>query len=932
MKSGGDPHWYEFAASVPLTGREPLVGRLRSRLRTRGPGWGWITLQGAPGSGVTRMLDEAHALLEERGEPAALRIRPRVDDPTPLAALRHALVPCFPRMTTPQALERTLRLTFSGGPDEVSALTAWLVGGEGAARMARPSQQTLHKFLCHLVRGGPLLIDDHELLDPATRAVVDSMMHVEGPGVIAGTHLAVEDALGPEVWSLEALSAGQTELMLRRWLRHPATAKRLTGVFHETLGGLPGRIVQGVRALGRDEFLVKAPRGIVLKSTPAVWPDGRVEPSAFRRMAAKSATARRILEISAVLDGHEPSALVAESAGVKRSIVDAWRREAAASRGGALPGSFFGSAEARTRYRAVMTQSRIDDAHARIAAAATKLANRRKLALPALIAGLHNHAIGACDAAALGAALTSVLRQAPPAYQVQSWAVDLIDKVLRILARAPLAHSQPVARGVAFLEAVGRQEAALAHVGAVSLDVAPTDYWGLWLCARAHMLRNDAAAAEACLAEGLHAMAGRADASARPAFEAWLLHARLGLARNDYAAARESGRRAGAYLGGAGLACQAKWHDLLGACADGQRRSGAAAAHWRRAVRLLRALNHLRPAGIALLRLGQSEVQHGRAYQGISTLARAAHVACVVDDASSEAEARFEMGRTYASCEAYDSATEHLECALRVVDRHGLEPMRLPLHLALARAYRGRGDLVNERRHANRAVQYAGAALMRLRAAAVLAEADLRAGAPGAERLLERTEQDLRAAGMHDDAELARALLSDLRLKNGEAQTARATLGEDPRLPVARLTRARLALAMGREAEAVGALERLAAEPGLAAHVRAAAYTHLADARCLMGDFRAARPAAVAGAALLEVTHRSRANDARLHVMLARVFLKIGDSGRAAGHRSLARRGMRRLIRAASDPMEGRRLVRTHWRADPRPRRGRELVPQSAIA
>ena len=114
----------------------------------------------------------------------------------------------------------------------------------------------------------------------------------------------------------------------------------------------------------------------------------------------------------------------------------------------------------------------------------------------------------------------------------------------------------------------------------------------------------------------------------------------------------------------------------------------------------------------------------------------------------------------------------------------------------------------------------------------------------------------------------------------------------------------------------------------LPADLRASAYAHLADACVQQGREFQARQAAVAAAALLEVSHRSRANDARLHLILARVFARVGESGRAIGHRSMARRGMRKLVRAAADAQEGRRLVRRHWRSDPRPRR--QAVPSVA--
>jgi tetratricopeptide (TPR) repeat protein len=919
VKPTGDPDWFEHRAVVPLTGREPLLGQLRQRLANRELGWGWISLRGEAGAGITRLLQEAEALAIADGAALVLRVRPVGGRAVaPMEPLRRALAACFPRLASPQRLERALQACFPAGADEVSALAAWLVGGEGAVQMARPSPGHVRRFVEHFVRGGPVLVDDLDAMDEATREVLRPSLEGRGFGVVAGTHGGPDDALG-EVWEVGALSRSQIDLMLRRWLKHPATAKRLTAVLLGPCQGLPGRVVNAVRSLGRDGFLGPSPRGIVLTTVPPAWPDGRADPSAFRRWAAQDATARRVLEVVGLLDGFEHTDLVAETAGVKPAIVEALRAEAVAARGGSTPGFFFAAPEERRAMAARIARPRALRIHERIAEAAQQVAARSGLALPLLHAALHRHQAGLAEGDEVAHALEKVLESAPAAYQVQPWVLDLLVQGVALVAGlVPVRHERVLARGIALIERAGRTEVAATLLRELAPRLEPTSASGLWMAARALDLLGRRGEAMDLFATRLPAVSTSEDAPA--AFDAWVHLARWRYDAGDLEGARQAGASALKRLDPRDLHRRALWHGGMSAVARDRGRLRVAAAHGRRAVGLLRALGYLRPAGAALLRLGRIESERGREYEGLDCLARAAHLYHVVADAEGEAQARFAMGQTHAHCQAYEAAATHLECALEVVEREGLEALRVPLHLALARAHRGRGELARERKHAGQAVQHAAAALARLRAAAVLAEADLRSGAPGAEWLLERSERDLRGAGLTRDADVARALLAETRIRAKDLPGARRTLElADPTVPEARVTRARLLLAEGEERHGLALLGDLSGDATLPVDLRAAAHVHSAAGLLHAGRLAEARRAAIAGAALLEVMHRSRAHDARLHGILARVFARVGETGRAAGHRHLARRGMRRLVRAASDADEARRLIRMHWQGEGRP-------------
>lgn len=359
----------------------------------------------------------------------------------------------------------------------------------------------------------------------------------------------------------------------------------------------------------------------------------------------------------------------------------------------------------------------------------------------------------------------------------------------------------------------------------------------------------------------------------------------------------------------------------LAAVASARERPQAAEAHRGRAARLFLAAGLLPAAAPLLETLGQREIRRGRFQQALEPLGRAATIHAMHGDLAREAETRYRCGRVHAWLQDYVRAVEEFDVALHAAESSEAATLLPRVHRALAAAWRGCGDLVRERHHAEMAARLATTALARVQASAVLARADMRAGVPGAEGLLARCEADLRSAGFVDEADRARAALVDARLRAGDADSAEAMMPAGPAHAVERLAGARVDLAGGRTAQACATFELLGADGSLPADLRAACYARLAEALRRDGSLSEARAAAVAASGLLQVSRRSRANDARLHKVLARVFRGVGEDAWAVRHRSAARRRMRTLVRAAQDPRERRRLMRSFWRRDPRPDR-----------
>ncbi len=787
MRPSGDPEWHEHRSRVPLTGREPLLRKLRERLRTRAPGWGWISLCGPSGAGVTRMLDEVEAVLVGDGALRPLRMRPAREDRRPMASLRRALRALLGARGD-EPLHRQLARVHPGSPDEVRTLAAWIAErdprqGPGPG----PDTRLVRSLLERLVPAGPVLVDDVQHVDEETLAVLLPSAQGRGPGVVAGVTGSAPSIAGGLVWELEPLAASQVELLLKRWLRQATTARRLAGPLTESCRGWPGRVVEAVRALARAGHLERRDRRVVVVEAPTTWPDGRRMHDTFRAwVRLQGVPARRVLDLAAVQGEPHDIGAIADAAGVKQRFVEAMLAEAAAARGGMEPGRFFVSRARRRAWLETMAPARREDAERRLA----------------------DH------------------------------------------------HAPPVGP-----------------------------------CPHAAAFDADAAAARAALDDG------------------------------DTDAARARWCAAGRRRPLPDVRRQAVWHEGLGEVAVVRARPRAAQAHRTRAARLFLAAGALRDAARMLDAAGEGEIRAGRFHHALAPLERAARIHALHGDARRQASSRYRRGRVLAWLSDFPRAVEDFDFALHAAEASGVTALLPRIHRALAAAWRGCGDLARERHHAELAARLATTALARVQAAAVLARADLRAGVPGAEQLLQRCESDLRMAGFEDEAERARAALVDARLRAGDADSAEAILPAGPAHAVERLAAARVALASGRRHEACATFELLGADASLPADLRAACYARLAEALRRDGSLTEARAAAVAASGLLQVEHRSRANDARLHEVLARVFRSVGEPGRAVGHRSAARRGMRTLIRAARDPRERRRLMRSFWRRDPWPGR-----------
>jgi hypothetical protein len=713
-----------------------------------------VTLAGPQGSGVSRLLDEMDVLVRGEGGPPLLRLRPVPEGRRPMTCLRAALKPLL-RAPRGLGLERELRRLLPGSPDPVRVLAGWLADDEPPGPDAGPSPELVRELLSRVVPAGPVLVDDLDEIDEGSLSVLLPSVRGQGPGVLAGTAgPSLRRGAGP-VWSLDPLSAAQVELLLRRWLHHAVTARRLASVLAERCGGWPGRVVAAVRALGRRGLLKRQGRGVVMARAPARWPDGTAGPEAFLEWARnQGAPALRVLDVASVHGEPAPAETLAEAAGVKPRFVRAMLEEAAAARGGVAPGRFFATRAACRAWAGRLSDTRGHAARLRLAALAS--------------------------------------RDAPPA---------------------------------------------------------------------------------------------------------------------------------GAGCPGAGLLANARQHEARAEHAHAQERPRAAHAHRARAARLHLAAGDLRAAASLLLDVAEQAVRRGRLSQALAALERAGSLHHLHGDPQQAAEVWFRHARVLGWLDAHDRALPYLQAALAAAEAGGHGRFLPRVHLALAGAYRACGDLSHERHHAELAAALASTALARIQASAVLARADLRAGVPGAEGLLERCEADLRTAGFQEEADRARAALVDARLRAGDPARAAEILPPGPRMAVERLAEARLHLAAGRSADACTAFELLGSDAALPADLRAACYAHLADALRCAGRLSEARAAAVAAAALLQVRGRNRADDARLHGVLARVFRSVGEPGRYVGHRSAARRGVRSLLRAVRDPRARRRLVRSVWRPDPRPGR-----------
>ena len=888
MRRTGDPSWFEHRHAVPLTGREPVLGRLTTHLRKRG--LGWLTVSGPAGSGVSRLLQEAERLLVQRGGPAPLWVHPVRDARDPLEALRRAV-----RLRLPGegvlALQRAVDSVLPTDLHQRRVLAWWLAGERPARTGATLDPALVARLLARLSLSGPVLVDEVGDLDPDSLAVLRVAGRASGLDVIAGTTSEHWRDGRSTTWELQPLGESQVELMLRRWLRHPATARRLSGVLTGRCHGWPGRIVGAVRELGRQGCLAKEQRGVVFVRAPERWPDGLRRADSFHDEVRRGdPRARRVFDVVALQGGQAEAARVAVAAETTPAFVQDLVAEAVAARGGRAPGLLFAHRAARDRYVEQMSPARL---HATV---------QRLLELRAAQADLHGeeshtllslrvllHAGASQEAARV---LHDLLDGRPETEGLSPWARDLLADVASALVIGDCAIAADAVALVAHhLWDVGRPSQARTLFARLDGEARPPTPVLVLARARAGTALESRAVLESAVPMLAQARGARS-------FDAWALLARHRADAGDTVGARHAWHAAGRSLPSGETSRRARWHEGLAECARSRGLPGLVSAHLRRAVRLRRAQGGVRELATALRALGEAEIRRERAPASLASLQQAARLHGVLGASSTAAAIRQLVGRVLLEMSDYDRAREELQGALGMLhpDRDtGLLPH---LHLALADAYRGCGDLLNERHHGQEAGKTADGSVLRLRAAAVVARADLAAGAAEVEPVLLRMESDLRRAGCLDDADHARAVLFNAHLVADDPNGAEALLPPETARAMRGYAAARLDLTEGRYAAAAAAFQSLARRAALPVDLRAACYAHLAEAQRLLERHGDAREAAVAASALLEVRQRSRANDARLHGLLARVFGGVGEVGRAEGHRSAALRAVPEAARA----------------------------------
>jgi len=370
-----------------------MLGRLKTRRRAYGARWGWVTLSGPPGAGVSRVLDAFDEHVRADGGPALLRIRPEPEARVPLAALRHVLRGFFPQASG-RPLERTLRGVLPGDGDGIRVLAAWIGAPTCPGRAPTVDPHLVRRLLERLVPVGPLLVDDLDHLDPASLDVLRPSAEHQGFGILAGACGPACLIQGAEVWGLEPLGTQQIELLLRRWLRQPATARRLTAALTERCGGWPGRVVEAVRQLARRGHLERRQGRVFVVRAPKVWPDGLRSSGTLRAwLATQTNAAARIIDLAAVAGTPDDLPLLADAAGVKPCVAYAVAAEVVASRGGAAQDRFFATEAARRSWRDGLSSSdraaagcRLEDARAHregAGRARAVLAQRPRAPLPA---------------------------------------------------------------------------------------------------------------------------------------------------------------------------------------------------------------------------------------------------------------------------------------------------------------------------------------------------------------------------------------------------------------------------------------------------------------------------------------------------------------------------------------------------------------------
>ena len=918
VRGPADPIWLSYRKDVPLTGREPTLHAIRALLRSGRNGPQRIVVRGARISGRTRLLQEVARSIVEQPAPAPLWVVPCTDpNKDEYEPIRRALRGVFDQCTRSE-IERALRTAISESDLEVTAMSLWLMGSETEHHFMRPSIPRLRRLLSRVAGGNPVLVDDFDLLPAASRAFF--LSEPADPRDAVRLLLTVDslaEPMGGEVVHVEALTTAQVELMLKRWLRDSTTAKRLAQPMTDACGGRAGAIVESVRALGLNGYLVRDGHHISLHSMPSEVPVPASSEGDFASWVCTSGgPGASVLNMACLMAGPDDANVLAEAAGVKQSFVSKLMKEVVAARGGRVQDRVFASQFTRESYRRELSSAHMQRAVSRYCGAWREIEPTFAQGIRAYVERVHAAVLGD-DEVLLRQAMRGALAAFSDPWDYPGWCLDVIS-----MAGISLAQSEPQPTAllvdiVRFLRRADRLADA-SQVATLTVVRARNIGPGLWFL-KALLLceQSKHGHARAMLQQRLSEFT--ADGPDPHAFEAFALLADLRFDAHDVEGARGAWRVARGVVADDDLYALARWHMSLAACATSEARTGCSVAHLRRAGALLLTHGDLVAAADVHERWGVQEVRRGKLHSGLDALSRAAQLYHLLQDSRGEAGSRYIMGQTHARCESYDAAVEHLERAADVAVHAELRELLVEVHLALALAHRGRGDLAQERHFAALAAEAAGGAMARVRAAAILAEADLRAGSPGAEPLLERSERDLRAAGLLREANAAQLALFDSFLRAGDRRRAEAVLRSDVHAPLSRLAAARLALASGLESRARELFAEIGRDMSLPADVRAGAYAYLAEACCLSGRDKEALTAAKAGSALLEVTHRSRADDSRIHRMLAVVFAHVGELGRSVGHRSKAKRRMAAMAAGTTGASERFRMMRAHWQSDPRP-------------
>jgi hypothetical protein len=912
VRASSDRLGSEIRAAVPLTGREPVLGRLRNRLRHRGPGWGWVTLSGPSGSGVSRLIQEVASLLAEDGAPPPLKVGPVPADAPPLEGLRRAFAGALGGASV-EACARALRAVLPTGRADPEALARWVAGGPTIEEASRPSAAVARVLLEALAGVGPVLVDDLDRVDEATRSVLATTVDRRGPGVIAGHSGPIERAPAGTVWPLDPLTEAQVELLLRRWLRDPVAARRLAPELRKRCEGWPGRVVALVRALARLGHLKRDDAGVLTVRWPRQWPDlVPPETDLVTWARARGAATCRVLELAAVYGGPADPAVLAESAGVKRAFVEGVFA-AAAERPGAVAGPTGLDAAAAHDILGRLTPG------------------RRVLAAQRLAKALGRRAVAGTLDASAAAAHVRVLLLAGPADALAGALDRLLDR-MRDARPGPLALDLLAEAGARLAEAEDpRAGARLAAAARLLLDAGHVPEATRLLDAPA--LRNPApavalaaAACRARLAAGTpaaaraarrlrEALAGSDGTPAEDRFDAGAVLADV-VEELDPRGARESWRAALRAMPDGDVVRRARAHRGLASVAGLLGRARARAAHLDRGASLLMAAGEAREAARLWLDLGAEQAASGRMARGLASLERAVRVFGFLGRRADEALARLVMGSACMEAAAYDEAVEHLEAALVVAREAREERLLARIRVALSRAHAAHGRLDRARSEAEAVAHGDGPDDILLEARALLAEFDARTGKPAALDALIACEAELRAQGLRGQARRARDVMADALLRDGDAPGASGWIDPRDDDPVARLFRARLALLRGRPRDACATLEAIAHDASAPVSVRAEAAARLAEVHQRRDRTEEARTTAVAASALLEVSRRSHAEDPRIHRLLAHVFSSAGERGRSAGHRQASRRCLRLPEAGASGP-ERRRLFRALCLGDP---------------